>query len=172
MYLVSLYFDDKSHNKIQTLINKAAVEGNSFMIDGKVPPHITISAFQSNKEELIIEKLNKKMENIKSGNIMWASIGVFKSSVVFLAPVLNEYLHNLCVDINESISSIDDALINKYYLPFQWMPHTTIAKKLNKEQVIPVFQKVEKSFNMFNGKAVRIALSKTNPHEDVKVWKI
>ena len=86
--------------------------------------------------------------------------------------MLNEYLYNLCVDINESISSIDDVLINKYYLPFKWMPHTTIAKKLNKEQVIPVFQKVEKSFNMFNGKAVRIALSKTNPHEDVKVWKI
>ena len=172
MYLVSLYFDDKSHEKIQKLINKAASKGNNFMIDGNVPPHITISAFQSNKEDLVIEKLNEKMKEIKSGNIMWASVGVFKSSVVFLAPVLNEYLHNLCVNISETVSSVDDALINKYYLPFQWMPHTTIAKKLSREDVIPVFEAIEKNFSMFNGKAIRIALSKTNPHEDIVVWNL
>lgn len=103
MYLVSLYFDKKSSNKIQGLINKVAYKsGNNFMIDGCVSPHITIAAFQTNKEEEVIRILDEKIKSIKSSEITWASIGVFKSSVIFLAPVLNEYLHNISVSTRHS----------------------------------------------------------------------
>lgn len=173
MYLVSLYFDDKSTRKIQGFINKVAVKsGNNFMIDGKVPPHITIAAFQSNEENKVIEILDKDIKNIKSGMINWASIGVFNSSVIFLAPVLNEYLHNLSVSIYEGISSVEDVSISKYYLPFQWIPHTTIAKKLAREELMLAFEELEKHFSMFGGRITRIALSKTNPYEDIIVWDI
>ena len=100
MYLVSLYFDDKSTNKIQGFIDKVADKcGNTFMIENNVPPHITIAAFQSKKEERVIEVLDKVIKNRKEGLITFASIGAFKSSVVFLTPILNEYLHNLSVHI-------------------------------------------------------------------------
>lgn len=118
MYLISLYFDDKSNKIIQKLIDKTATKSNKFMINGKVPPHITIASFQTNEEKKIIEELDRRMKEIKSGSIMWASIGIFKSSVVFLVPVLNEYLHNLCFDINKSISLVENTSISKYYLPF------------------------------------------------------
>lgn len=62
--------------------------------------------------------------------------------------------------------------ISKYYLPFQWMPHTTIAKKLNKEELILAFQELEKNFTIFSGMVTRIALSKTNPYEDIIVWEL
>lgn len=52
------------------------------------------------------------------------------------------------------------------------MTHTTIAKKLTKEQLMPAFEEVEKNFNMFSGKVVKIALSKTNPYEDIIVWNL
>ena len=173
MYLVSIYFDNESSTKIQRFINKAADEsGNSFMVDNKVPPHITISAFQTNKESEAVELLDRRIRNIKEGQITWASIGVFKSSVVFLAPVLNEYLHNLCTCINEEISLIDDISISRFYLPFQWMPHTTIAKKLNREELIPVFQSLEKNFTIFSGSITRITLSKTNPKKDIIEWNL
>ena len=173
MYLVSIYFDNESSTKIQRFINKAAAEsGNSFMIDNKVPPHITISAFQTNKESEVVELLNRRIKKIKEGQITWASIGVFKSSVVFLAPVLNEYLHNLCTCINEEISLIEDISISRFYMPFQWMPHTTIAKKLNNEELIPAFQSLEKNFTIFSGSITRIALSKTNPKKDIIEWKV
>lgn len=89
-----------------------------------------------------------------------------------MAPILNEYLHNLSVNIYEGISLIENISISKYYLPFQWMPHTTIAKKLAKEELILAFEELEKNFNIFSGEITKIALSKTNPYEDIIVWNL
>lgn len=174
MYLVSLYFDSKTGNKIQGIINKVAYKcGNNFMIDNNVPPHITIAAFQSKKEESVIQILDKVMKkNNKDGSITVASIGSFKSSVIFLVPILNEYLHNLSVNIYEGVSSIDDVSISKYYLPFQWMPHITIAKKLTREELFLAFQELDKKFSMFSGNVTKITLSKTSPLRDIAVWNL
>ena len=165
MYLVSLYFDDKAAVRIESFINKVSEKsGNTFMTDNNVPPHITIASFQTNEEDKVIKILDERIREINRGIITWASIGIFKSSVIFLAPILNEYLHNLSVNIYEGIS--------KYYLPFQWMPHTTIAKKLAKEELVLAFEELEKNFNIFSGVITKIALSKTNPYEDIIVWNI
>ena len=46
MYLISLYFDEGTNKKIQLYMEQIAQRtGNMAMIDGKVPPHITLSAF-------------------------------------------------------------------------------------------------------------------------------
>ena len=173
MYLVSLYFDDKTSRKIQGFINKVASKsGNSFMIDGNVPPHITITSFQTAEENRVVEILDKRIKDIEAGIIDLVSIGVFKSSVIFLAPILNEYLHNLSVSIYESISLVENICISKYYMPFQWMPHTTIAKKMTREELMAAFQELEKNFTIFSGMVTRIALSKTNPYEDIIVWEL
>ena len=173
MYLVSLYFDENTSKKIQGLINKVANKcGNTFMIDGNVPPHITIAAFQSNDERKVIEVLDKSINSIKIGAITFASIGVFKSSVIYLAPVLNEYLHNLSVSIHEEISLIENISISKFYLPFQWLPHATIGKKLDNEQLVIAFQELVKEFSIFNGKVTKIGLSKTNPMKEIYLWNL
>ena len=71
--------------KIQRLIDKVASKsGNSSMIDGNVPPHITIAAFHTNEERRVIELLEDIMKDIQSGVLTFASIGVFKSSVIYL----------------------------------------------------------------------------------------
>lgn len=173
MYLVSVYFDDESSKKIQRLINKVGDKsGNKFMIEGKVPPHITIAAFQTKEESKVIEILGDKIKDIKDTIITWASIGIFKSSVIFLAPVLNEDLHNISVCINKGLSLVDDIAISKFYLPFQWMPHTTIAKKLSREELMIAFQELEKNFTIFSGRITKIGLSRTNPYEDIIVWEL
>ena len=52
------------------------------------------------------------------------------------------------------------------------MPHTTIAKKLSDEELFAAFQELNKSFSIFSGLVTRIALSKTNPYEDIVVWDL
>ena len=173
MYLVSLYFDDKTTIKIQNFINKVSEKSrNKFMIDNNVPPHITIGAFETNNENEVVEILDRKIKDFKTGEIIFASIGVFKSSVVFLSPVLNEYLHNLSVNIYENLKNIDNTIISKYYMPFQWMPHATIAKKLDKRELLLAFEELEKNFSIFNSSIVSIGLSKTNPYKDIKLWNL
>ena len=66
MYLISVYFDKKTENRIQSYINDVAIaSGNSFMIDNEVPPHMTITAFETLHEENVVEVMNHAMLNIK-----------------------------------------------------------------------------------------------------------
>ena len=52
MYLVSVYFDDETNKRIQRYINAVAEKTrNTFMTDGNVPPHITVSAFETRDEK-------------------------------------------------------------------------------------------------------------------------
>ena len=146
--------------------------GNKFMIEGKVPPHITIAAFQTKEESKVVEILGDKIKDIKDTIITWASIGIFKSSVIFLAPVLNKDLHDISVCVNKVLSLVDDIAISNFYLPFQWMPHTTIAKKLSREELMIAFQELEKNFTIFSGRITKIGLSRTNPYEDIIVWEL
>ena len=51
MYTISIYFDEKSNKTIQQYINQIAkLTGNTYMVDEQVPPHITLSAFDTKKE--------------------------------------------------------------------------------------------------------------------------
>ncbi len=173
MYLVSLYFDEKANNRIQQYINLVAENsGNPYMIDGEVPPHITISAFETDEEHKVIELLDDVCTKMKRGMIQWVSIGVFLPYVIFLSPVLNHYLHQLSVHIYDSIVGIKDISVSKYYQPLQWMPHTTIGKKLSKEEMRVSFQTLQDNFSMFQGVVTQIGLSKTQPYEEIKLWEL
>ena len=173
MYLVSIYFDDKTNRIIQNHINKVAEKtGNIFMTDGKVPPHITISAFETKQEAKVVEALKEATTQMQSGQLEWASVGMFFPYVLYLAPVLNEYLHSLTKIVYERIKGIEDTIISPYYRPFQWLPHTTIGKKLCKEEMQTAFEVLQNDFAMFSGTVTRIGLAKTNPYTDIISWEL
>lgn len=173
MYLVSIYFDEKANRRIQQYINQVAEKsGNRYMLDGNVPPHITISAFESRDEELVIANLQNLFSSLQRGKIQWATVGAFFPYVIYAAPVLNEYLHDLSQRVYDSLSQIEGVSISPFYRPFQWMPHTTIGKKLSKGEMQEAFQVLQNSFGMFEGEVVRIGLAKTNPYRDIVNWQI
>lgn len=173
MYLISIYFDKNTEKILQRLIDKVAINsGNRYMIEAKVPPHITISAFETNEEDKIVELLDKNIHHIGCGTLNWVSIGVFNPHVIFLSTVLNEYLHKLSVFVHENISSIPKVSISRFYLPFQWIPHTTIAKKLLDEEMTLAFETLQNNFCVFSGRVTRIGLSKTNPYREISIWDL
>lgn len=173
MYLISIYFDDKTNRHIRNFIKQVAKKtGNTYMIDGNVPPHITISAFETQGLEAVISNLDNAIQHLESGKLIWASISAFLPSVIYLAPVLNSYLQVLSEQVYESIKDIEGIRIRPKYQPFSWMPHTTIGKKLTPEELRIAFEVIQNSFGMFEGEAIKIGLAKTNPYEDIKVWKL
>lgn len=173
MYLISLYFDNKTNKKIQILIDKVAEEsGNKYMIEGKVPPHITISAFETEKEEKVVKSMDLKLKDIKEGELQWVATGVFNSQVIFLSVVLNEYLHNLSLAIYEGLEESGNVAVSKFYKPLQWLPHTTIGKKLSQDEILAAFKVLQRDFSMFSGRVTRIGLSKTKPYEEIKEWHL
>ena len=173
MYLVSIYFDEKTNKKLQQYINKVAERtGNTFMLDEKVPPHITVSAFETTDKGGVIDILNNTVLKLKSGTLEWVSIGSFSPYVIFLSPVLNEYLHNMSALLYEELTKMDGIKMSPYYRPFQWVPHSTIGKKLSKEEMKIAFDVLHNSFSPLEGTVVRIGLAKPNPHRDIASWKL
>ena len=172
MYLISVYFDKKTEDRIQSYINDVAnLCGNVFMVNNNVPPHMTISAFETREEERVVEMLDYAMSNIKKNKMEWVTVGAFPT-VIFIQPVLNEYLHNLSCMIYDRIVSIPNTKINKFYKPFNWLPHATIAKQLSEEEMRKAFEVLQKSFGMFEGEIVRIELAKKNPYRVIKSWEL
>lgn len=173
MYLVSIYFDEKAEQRILQYIKQVAKSSrNPFMLDTKVPAHITIAAFETKDEEAAIVCLKEAFKAVQRGKLQWVSVGQFFPYVIYLTPVLNEYLHGLSVQIHAALSSLDDVKISPFYRPFQWLPHTTIGKKLAPEEMFAAFEVMRKNFSMFEGEVVRIGLARTNPYQDILSWEI
>lgn len=104
MYLISLYFDEKTDNKIRSYMKQIARHtGNTAMLDGNVPPHITAAAFGADSEEAAIGVFEKIAPELCEGEIRWVSVGTFLPKVLYISPVLNEYLHNLSETIYKEI---------------------------------------------------------------------
>lgn len=168
MYLVSIYFDEKANGRIQKYIDQVARKsGNHYMLEGNVPPHITISAFEARSEEVAVKCMQEVFQKIPKGSVQWASVGQFFPHVIYIAPVLNVYLHELSSVVYGALERVEDVRISPFYRPFQWLPHTTIGKKLSKEEMQKGFGVLQESFGMFQGDVVKIGLAKTNPYRDI-----
>lgn len=167
MYLISAYFDEKTNQRIQQYINQAAARsGNRFMIEGNVPPHLTISAFEA-KEEAAVCKFQEITSKLSGCKIQFASVGQFFPYVMYITPVLSEDLHKLSENTYQVLDKDDGIRISPYYRPFQWLPHVTIGKKLTREQMEAAFCVMQESFGMFEGTIVKIGLAKTNPYQEI-----
>lgn len=173
MYLISIYFDEQTNHKIQEYINQIAKKtGNTCMLDGNVPPHITISAFDTPYEQQAVRALESCVNHLKMGKIHWVSIGAFLPYVIYISPVLNPFLYELSNKIYHSVLEIEGVSISKYYRPLQWMPHTTIGKKLSQEEMRIAFSALQNQFGVLTGCAVKIGLARTNPYEDLVVFDL
>lgn len=191
MYHISIYFDTKTEARMREYIKKVAeVTGNNYMLQAAVPPHITLAAFECEKEEELVRGLEcllktpgKKqvaVENtLKSdnngmyaGTLQWVSVGSFLPGVIFLQPVLNEYLQGLAQQVYDCLKDVKGVKIRPCYKPFSWLPHSTVAKKLTPRQLQQAFEVLQQEFGVFEGKVVRIGLAKMNPHREIASWKL
>ena len=173
MYLISLYFDEKTNKNIQNLIDKVAKKtGNHFMTEGNVPPHITVTAFETKQEKEVLKRLQSVAGELTQGNLRWVSVGTFLPNVIFAAPVLNAYLQNMMQTIYGQMESVGETIMNPFYKPFQWVPHTTIGKLMTKEQLQEAFAVMQEHFVPFEGTVTKIGLAKTNPYTELALFEL
>lgn len=173
MYLISAYFDDTANRILQGYIDKiAAATGNTFMTQNHVPPHMTISSIEARKAEILVGPFESLQERIREGEIQFVSVGQLLPYVMYVTPVLNEYLQDLSKTIYEEIKDIPETQVSKYYQPMSWLPHVTLGKTLEKEQMRKAFEAMQESFVPFKARVTEIGLAKVNPHEDLSRFKL
>ena len=86
-YAVSLHFSQKVNDiVISTLQAITDKTGNRFMIENKIPPHITIGAFHAAREDegKLLRLVEEFSRNQKTGVVHFTGIGNFKKKVLFL----------------------------------------------------------------------------------------
>ena len=63
MYLISAYFDEHTTRQLQRFIDAVAQNtGNTYMIDNNVPPHLTISSFETRNPQNLCDDFVKLSE--------------------------------------------------------------------------------------------------------------
>ncbi|MGN0513440.1 MAG: 2'-5' RNA ligase family protein [Lachnospiraceae bacterium] len=173
MYLISVYFDEKTNLILQRYINKiAAKTGNTFMTDNHVPPHMTISAIEARSVQILKPVFIGLQGKIRQGKIKFVSVGQLLPYVMYVTPVLNEYLLDVSKQVYEAVKDIPETAVSRYYQPLSWLPHVTVGKKLDKEQMIKALGVLQEGFAPFDATVTQIGLAKVNPHEDVERFEL
>ena len=168
MYLISVYFDDKSNKIISNYINKIAQKtGNTFMTDNHVPPHLKIMSVEAREEKKLTEVMEQLERSLTKGQIQLVSVGVLLPYVLYAAPVLNLYLEDMIEQVHDMVKHIPEVRMSRYYQPMQWIPHITLGKKLSKEQMQEAFSVMQELFAPMEVTVAEIGLAKTNPHQDL-----
>ena len=173
MYLISIYFDEKTNKILQRSIDRIAEKsGNYFMIENKVPPHMTIASIEARNVNVLkpaFEDLNGKLY---AGNMKVVSIGQLFPYVLYATPVMNQKLFDLSGEIYKAFCDIPETTLSEYYKPFSWLPHITLGKTLDKVQMQKAFQTMQEKFIPFTARFGEIGLAKVNPHEDVARFRL
>ena len=169
MYLISAYFDEETNRILQRYIDRIAEKtGNMFMTDHRVPPHMTISAVEATSVEVVRPAFCNLQGKIEQGKIRFVSVGQLLPYVMYVTPVLNGYLLDVSKKVYEAVKDIPGTAVSKYYQPLSWLPHVTMGKKLDKEQMIKALEVLQGGFAPFDATITELGLAKVNPHEDVE----
>ena len=172
-YAVTLEFDKETEDKIQEMIDEVAkVTGCDYMKQSKIPPHVTVSALVSDNEEALLSEMESIAETMNKYYIWFANIGVFNPLVIYLGPVMNEFLFNTCKTVNERLLKYADVGNRGNYLPYQWVPHAAIAVKLTPDALKEAFAMVQEKFTAFGATAEKIVLARAEPYEELCSWEL
>lgn len=72
---------------------------------------MTVSALVSDNEAALLAEMESIAETMNEGFIWFANIGVFNPLVIYLGPVMNEFLQDTCRTVNERLLKYADDVI-------------------------------------------------------------
>ena len=81
-------------------------------------------------------------------------------------------MHKMSEQIYNIYKDVEDITFNHFYMPNNWIPHMSIGKHLNEEQMIEAFKVLVKQFVPMEATVTRIGIAKTNPHRDIKIYEL
>lgn len=173
-YGVILYFDDRNSNYIDNLRNKVYDNRvNSHTIDSGIRPHITLASFECENISEFIDNLKDFLKNEKSFKVNFSSIGIFPfgKKVVYLSPVLDSNLSGIHQRFYESFDS-EDLNYTVHYLPDNWVPHCTIASRLDFNEVTKAVTTLQDEFKPIKAMVKYIGVIQGDPVKELACIKL
>lgn len=174
-YAVSLQFSMDVNEIISSAVSLIAEEtGNSFIIENRIPPHITIGAFHAARDDegKLLRLVEDFSRNQKTGLVHFTGIGNFKEKVLFLKPEKDGFLTEINRKLHELILPEFEKGDNGYYLPEVWFPHTTLATRLNQKQFAGALAIAEKISLPLKAEACETGFYQCSPFMELKRFTI
>lgn len=172
-YAITIEFDRDTEKTIRGMMEEvAAATGCRYMLDAGIPPHVTVSIVASDDEERLISDVGDIAKDMKKHKISFANIGVFNPFVVYLGPVMDEFLLSTCMTVNERLLRYSEAGNQSRYLPYQWVPHAAVVVGLSPETINGAFAIVQKKFTAFEATAGKIILARAEPYKELRSWTL
>ena len=169
MYLITGYFDDETNCILKRHIEEIAdITGNTYMTDNHIPPHMTLCALEARNIDVLKLGFKQFAGECQSCEIIIASVGLFFPYVMYAAPVPNGCLMDMPRRFMDIYGRVADVSISKFYTEDHWLPHITLAKRLDSAQMQQALARMRDTFTPVTGKIVEIGLSEVNPHRDVE----
>lgn len=172
-YAIVLYFDDTTNKIIGNMIERiATLSGNSYMLDINIPPHVTLGCFFSDEQANLHERVESYVKSVSPFEMTFNTIGAFEPYVLFASPVKDECLTQLNDSLYKLLLNDYEPAENANYLPDRWMPHCSLAVRLDAEQFAKA-KAIESEIDLpFTAQVTKIALAKCNPYNEVATWEI
>ena len=170
-YAVSLHFSTDASDIIsQAVRDIAEATGNDFIIENKIPPHITIGAFHAAKanEARLLQLTEEFARRQKAEDVHFTQIDNFKGKVLFLKGEKNLFLAEMNLHLHSLVLSEFESGENGYYLPEIWCPHTTLATRLKQGQFEKAQAVAEKIPLPLKAKACEIGFYQCSPFLELK----
>ncbi len=174
-YAVSLHFTpDVNEIILNTMTSISELTGNAFMLENKVPPHVTIGAFHGTKETearlmQIVQEFSRTQKHIiQSGLVRFTEVRNFNGKVLFLKPEKDTFLSTINDELHKVILPEFEAGENGYYVPEIWFPHTTLATRLNQSQFEKAVELAKKISLPLESKIQDIGFYQCSPFLELK----
>lgn len=174
-YAVSLHFSQNINKIITSAVTSIAEEtGSRFIIENKIPPHVTIGAFRATKEkeQKLIRLVEDFSKSQKSGTVHFNEIENFKGKVLFLKPEKDEFLSEMNKSLHALLLQEFEKGENGWYLPDIWFPHTTLSTRLNQSQFPKALAIAEKIPLPLTAEVCEIGLYKCSPFLELKRYPL
>lgn len=160
VYAVIGYLDNETEIKFKNLwkiLSDRGITNYGIETKGK-RPHITIADYDILDKDKFISLFDKYYSNKDKINLSLNILGTFiNTSTLFIAPTLSTELitfhknhHNFFMEFNKDESS--------FYLPGKWVPHCTIASRLNEDNMVDAFKFCKSYLNKTLSQLSEIAL--------------
>ncbi|MEH7052062.1 2'-5' RNA ligase family protein [Bacillus pseudomycoides] len=158
MYAVIATFDERFSERV-----KEIWEGLTDVVHNEgLEPHITLTDYHTLDLETYRNEFEKFTESVERFLVEFSSVGTFPTNgTIFLAPTVTRRLLELHQSFHNHFTDFHDQP-QSYYVPEKWVPHCTIANRLEREQFVRVMDFVYKGFRAQTAVVESLKLIKVN----------
>jgi 2'-5' RNA ligase len=136
-------------------------------------PHISLTGFDESPPPELIPTLRNFAQSIAALELTLGSVGVFpgEQAVVFLSPVVTPTLLEVHNRLHTLLQPMNIQM-NPYFLPGNWVPHSTMAMRMNPAAVPEAVMVCLQSGAFGSARLIELGLVQFPPVEEVALFPL